>query len=125
MRVRERRVLALVVVAVAGLIAMSTRLHTLQDPAPTLAGWLAWGALLLAALAGAGPLTPGRADALWETLTGRGGRPPPADDDALRADRLSAQLAIRIGRLRRSLRLTLALSLAALGLVVLAYTLAG
>jgi uncharacterized membrane protein YeaQ/YmgE (transglycosylase-associated protein family) len=126
MRVRERRVLALVVVAVAGLIAMSTRLHTFQDPAPSLAGWLAWGALLLAALAGAGPLTPGRADALWETLTltELGGRPPPADDDALRADRVSAQLAMRIGRLRRSLRLTLALSLAALGLVVLAYTLA-
>jgi uncharacterized membrane protein YeaQ/YmgE (transglycosylase-associated protein family) len=126
MRVRERRALALVVVAVAGLVALSNRLHTLEGQSPTLIGWLAWGALLVAVLAGAGPLTPGRADALWETLTAPGGDPgPTADGDAERAGRVSAQLGIRIARLRRNFRLAVALSGVALALTALAYVLAG
>jgi hypothetical protein len=125
MRVRERRALALVVLAVAALLALSTRLHTLEGAGPNILGWLAWGALLMAALAGAGPLTPGRADALWETLTGLEGRFREADDDAARAARVSAQLGIRIARLRRSLRLAVALTVVALGLAAVAYALAG
>jgi uncharacterized membrane protein YeaQ/YmgE (transglycosylase-associated protein family) len=126
MRVRERRALAVVVLAVAGLVALSTRLHTFEGQGPTLVGWLGWGALLVAALAGAGPLTPGRADALWETLTRTelGGRPGEASDgDAPRAARVSAQLGIRIARLRRTFHLAVALSCVALALAALAYIL--
>jgi uncharacterized membrane protein YeaQ/YmgE (transglycosylase-associated protein family) len=126
MRVRERRALAVVVVAVAGLVALSTRLHTFEGQSPALVGWLGWGALLVAALVGAGPLTPGRTDALWETLTlsevgGRAGQT--SDSDASRAARVSAHLGIRIARLRRTFHLAAALFCIALALAVLAYIL--
>ena len=126
MRVRERRALAVVVVAVAGLVALSTRLHTFEGAGPTVVGWLGWGTLLAAALAGAAPLTPGRADALWETLTQAelGGRPEQASDgDASRAARVSAQLGIRIARLRRTFPFAAALLCVALALAVVAYIL--
>lgn len=122
MRVRERRALALVVIAVAGLVAFSTRLHTLERPAAALVGWLAWGVLLLAALAAAAPLTPGRTDALWETLT----LPEEAaDGDAARAARVAAQLGIRVARLRRAFHLAVPLAGVAVALAAFAYVLEG
>jgi uncharacterized membrane protein YeaQ/YmgE (transglycosylase-associated protein family) len=125
-RVRERRAVAVVVVAVAGLVAHSTRLHTFEGQIPALVGWLAWGTFLVALVASAGPLTPGREDALWETLTlselqRHAGQA--ADADATRAARVSAQLRTQIARLRRSSFLGLALTVLALGLTAVAYLL--
>jgi uncharacterized membrane protein YeaQ/YmgE (transglycosylase-associated protein family) len=126
LRVRERRAVVIVVVAVAGLVALSTRLHTFEDQLPTLVGWLAWGAFLVAVLASAGPLTPGREDALWETLTltelEKHTRQQ-ADSDATRAARVSTQLLAQIARLRRNFYLSVALSTLALTLTAVAYLL--
>jgi uncharacterized membrane protein YeaQ/YmgE (transglycosylase-associated protein family) len=124
LRVLERRAVALVVVVVVGLVALSTRLHTFEDQVPTLVGWLAWGALLGAALAGGRPLAPGRADALWETLLlaelGRSNRQT-SDDDAASAARVSASLRARIAWLRRNFHLAVALAGVALALAAAAY----
>lgn len=108
----------------AGVIALWTQLSNFEDGAPQVIAWTAWVILILA-LAVLGPLvTPRRLARFWAKLPLGNvlAYDEPAKEQKLIGE-LCATMQGQIIRLRRGMRLSIALGLTALGLAALAYVL--
>jgi hypothetical protein len=109
---------------VAGLIALWTQFYTFEEDVPKGLAWLAW-LLLLASISILGiRITPRRLRAFWHRLdVGHAITAAPLDEgaEARLVEELSDALRSQRDRLERAIRTSVALGIAGLGIVALAY----
>jgi hypothetical protein len=115
----ETRAAIIMPAQVAALIALWTQFYTFEEDVPRALVWTAWGALVLALVEAAWLITPNRLNR--RSLVGYGLDARPDASRAEIVDEVSAIVQVRVRRLHVGLRVSVGLTVASLGLVVLAY----
>jgi hypothetical protein len=115
----ETRAAIIMPAQVAALIAVWTQFFTFEENVPHALVWAAWATLVLALVEAAWLITPNRLGRL--SLVGYGLDARPDAGRAEIVEEVSAIVQERVRRLHVGLRISVGLTVAALGLVVLAY----
>jgi len=117
----ETRAAILIPAQVAALIALWTQLYTFEETILRTFVWIAWAALILALVGAAWLITPGRSQRTSIVAYGLHARPEADSEQIVRE--LFAGVQERVRLLHVGLRVSIGLTILAVGLIVLAYVL--